>query len=162
MRRLVVSMSVVALMLTIGAVMSVDTVAAQRARCADFPSQAAAQAALPNNPQLDGDRDGIACENNPAPYATGIDRNRVNPNDDMDDSTTTTTTTMRTGTTTTMTTTRTATTRTTTAMTSPALPRTGGGGGAGGAMAATLLGLVGLSLVTGAVALRRRVGSDLR
>ncbi len=75
--------------------------------------------------------------------------------------TTTTTTTMRTATTTTTATMVTG-TRTTTAMTSPALPRTGGGGGAGGAMAATLLGLVGLSLVTGAVALRRRVGSDLR
>ncbi len=162
MRRLIVSVSVAAFMLVFSVVVSAGTAAAQRARCSDFPSQAAAQAALPNNPQLDRDRDGIACENNPAPYATGVDRSRVNPaDDDDDDTTTTTTTTMRTATTTTTATMVTG-TRTTTAMTSPALPRTGGGGGAGGAMAATLLGLVGLSLVTGAVALRRRVGSDLR
>jgi len=32
------------------------------ARCSDFASQAEAQAALPNNPQLDRDKDGIACE----------------------------------------------------------------------------------------------------
>lgn len=32
------------------------------ARCSDFPSSAEAQAALPTNPQLDGDDDGVACE----------------------------------------------------------------------------------------------------
>lgn len=32
------------------------------ARCSDFSTWAEAQAALPNNPQLDGDDDGVACE----------------------------------------------------------------------------------------------------
>lgn len=45
--------------------------------CSDFPSQAAAQAYLrqfPSDPShLDADNDGIACENNPAPF----DLNRV-------------------------------------------------------------------------------------
>jgi hypothetical protein len=40
--------------------------------CTDYSSQAAAQAALradPSDPNgLDGDGDGIACENNPAPF----------------------------------------------------------------------------------------------
>src|SRR5262249_18316959 len=40
--------------------------------CSDFPSQAAAQAALRANPSdpdgLDRDRDGIACESNRAPF----------------------------------------------------------------------------------------------
>jgi hypothetical protein len=40
--------------------------------CADFPSQAHAQAVLRADPydvnDLDRDRDGIACENNPQPY----------------------------------------------------------------------------------------------
>jgi hypothetical protein len=40
--------------------------------CADFASQAQAQAVLradPSDPnRLDADRDGIACERNPAPY----------------------------------------------------------------------------------------------
>jgi excalibur calcium-binding domain-containing protein len=40
--------------------------------CADFASQADAQAVLradPNDPnRLDGDKDGIACESNPAPF----------------------------------------------------------------------------------------------
>lgn len=31
--------------------------------CADFATQAEAQAALPLWPRLDGDRDGVACEN---------------------------------------------------------------------------------------------------
>ncbi len=158
MRRLLVSLLLMALLLTLGAVVSVGTAAAQQARCSDFPSQAAAQAALPNNPQLDRDGDGIACENNPAPYATGVDRSRVNPADDTD---TTITTVRRTATTTTTATMMT--TRTTTAATiAPALPRTGGGGSAGGATMTALLGLVGLSLVASAVVLRRRTGSDLR
>ncbi len=142
MRRRLVSMLGIALLLTLGAVVSVGTAAAQQARCSDFPSQAAAQAALPNNPQLDRDRDGIACENNPAPYATGVDRNRVNPADDAD---TTTTTTMRT---------------TAAATTSPAMPRTGGGGMAGDATTTALLALAGMALVTSAVVLRRRMGTD--
>ncbi len=153
MRRLLVSILVMALMLTLGAVVSVGTSAAQRARCADFPSQAAAQAALPNNPQLDRDRDGIACENNPAPYASGVNPGQLNPADD-DDDTTTTTTTMRTATPTT--------TATMVTTTTPAMPRTGGGGTAGGATTTVLLGLVGMALVTSAVVLRRRTGSDLR
>lgn len=32
------------------------------AKCSDFATQAEAQAALPNNPQLDRDKDGVACE----------------------------------------------------------------------------------------------------
>lgn len=32
------------------------------ARCSDFATHAEAQAALPNNPQLDRDKDGVACE----------------------------------------------------------------------------------------------------
>jgi hypothetical protein len=40
-------------------------------KCADYPSQAEAQAALRRDPvkagRLDDDRDGIACESNPAP-----------------------------------------------------------------------------------------------
>src|SRR4051812_46520285 len=40
--------------------------------CPDFPSQAAAQQHLRSDPSdpdgLDRDRDGIACESNPAPY----------------------------------------------------------------------------------------------
>ena len=50
---------------------------AQQVTCPSYPSQAAAQAAYRANPQglrnLDADRDGIACENNPAPF----DRTRV-------------------------------------------------------------------------------------
>jgi hypothetical protein len=42
--------------------------------CRDFPSQAAAQAVLRADPRdpnhLDGDRNGIACERNPAPSDT--------------------------------------------------------------------------------------------
>ncbi len=156
MRRLIVLVSIAAFMLAFGVVVSVGTAAAQRARCADFPSQAAAQAALPNNPQLDRDRDGIACENNPAPYATGIDRSRVNPADDMDDTTTTTTTTMRTATTTTTATMLT----TTTGTTAPSLPRTGGGGMASDWSAtAGLVALLGASLAGGAVAYRRRAAA---
>ena len=44
------------------------------ARCADFPTQAAAQAAYRANPQglanLDADQDGVACEANPCPCDT--------------------------------------------------------------------------------------------
>jgi hypothetical protein len=40
--------------------------------CGDFPSQAAAQDLLRSNPldpyNLDPDRNGIACETNPAPF----------------------------------------------------------------------------------------------
>ncbi len=43
-----------------------------RYNCPDFTSQADAQAVLradPSDPnRLDGDKDGIACERNPAPY----------------------------------------------------------------------------------------------
>jgi hypothetical protein len=45
---------------------------ARNLNCKDFPSQAAAQAALRNDPSdphgLDNDRDGVACERNPPPY----------------------------------------------------------------------------------------------
>jgi len=45
---------------------------ARNFNCKDFPSQAAAQAALRNDPSdphgLDRNRDGVACERNPPPY----------------------------------------------------------------------------------------------
>jgi hypothetical protein len=45
---------------------------ARNLNCKDFPSQAAAQAALRNDPSdphgLDRNRDGVACERNPPPY----------------------------------------------------------------------------------------------
>ncbi len=38
--------------------------------CSDFPTQADAQRALPNNSNLDRDEDGVACETNSPPTAT--------------------------------------------------------------------------------------------
>ena len=38
--------------------------------CSDFPTQADAQRALPNNANLDRDEDGVACETNPPPTVT--------------------------------------------------------------------------------------------
>jgi len=49
-----------------------------RYNCPDFKSQADAQAVLRADPRdpnrLDGDKDGIACERNPAPYDHALER----------------------------------------------------------------------------------------
>ncbi len=64
----IVTASVLALVRTLSLAAAVG---ADRHTCADSPSQAAAQAALRCQPQLDRDRDGIAGEGNRAPFARG-------------------------------------------------------------------------------------------
>lgn len=71
---------VLALLLLAGALAAITLIPATAAavNCSSFPSQAAAQAAYRADPvglaHLDRDHDGIACEDNPAPY----DRTPVN------------------------------------------------------------------------------------
>ena len=46
-------------------VVGLSAPAAARGKCADYPTQEAAQADLPNFPRLDGNHDGVACEDLP-------------------------------------------------------------------------------------------------
>jgi Excalibur calcium-binding domain len=69
-------LAALALLVVLGS--QATTAGAATVNCSAFPSQAAAQAAYRANPvglaNLDRDRDGIACEDNPAPF----DRTPVN------------------------------------------------------------------------------------
>ena len=71
MRGLIVAALLALLAASLGAAAS--AAAARDLDCSDFPDQASAQAALqPGDPDgLDGDGDGVACESNPCPCASG-------------------------------------------------------------------------------------------